>query len=564
MNFFRHSLFTISLLCVAPTAQAAEKIDNFSSLLEVESSGVVQVTETIQYDFGAESKHGIFRILETGHPQPATTWYKERYIAIEIESVEQDGNEATYEVTELGKRLEVKIGDADETLVGTHTYTIVYKMHGALSYGPDGTELYYDVTGNEWEVPIIAAQAVVQVPNEAMLAKRSACYQGVIDSIQSCARITSATTSTTFLAATLLPFEGITVAQELNAQAVQTLIVERTMPWLLFALLFTVYAVIAGRYVYRFRSAYNPDDAIIAEYEPYPDALPMYTGLLMDGRLDPKDITAGLLYLAQQGFIKIKKTEKKVMFFFEVDDYELTLLRPATSAPAGFLTTILMLLFTAGTEGETIALSDIKKNQSKQRSNQVQLMELRKALAADLKERGFYEGLPKSGYLKLILGAVAVIVIGLVSFQNELVWIFVVAISTLLVVLLVLGYRRRTSKGFAALNHLKGFKDFLSVTDAERFKFHNAPSKSPEQFLAFLPYAIALGVEKEWSEVFKDITIPTPGWYDGGSINTFSAVALSHDLGAFSTSFSSSSGTSGSSGGGSSGGGGGGGGGGSW
>ena len=119
-------------------------------------------------------------------------------------------------------------------------------------------------------------------------------------------------------------------------------------------------------------------------------------------------------------------------------------------------------------------------------------------------------------------------------------------------------------KGYEALNHLEGFKLFLTVTDKERFEFHNAPAKSPQLFMEYLPYAIALGVEKEWAKVFSDITIPQPDWYSGGSVAAFSATDFTSDISAFSSSFSSSSGTSGSSGGGGVGGGGGGGGGGSW
>ena len=128
----------------------------------------------------------------------------------------------------------------------------------------------------------------------------------------------------------------------------------------------------------------------------------------------------------------------------------------------------------------------------------------------------------------------------------------------------ILAVQRRTKKGYESLNHLKGFRDFLSVTEKERYKFHNAPEKSPQQFMQYLPYAVAFGVEKEWAEIFKDISIANPDWYRGDSVSTFSALALTNDLSAFSNSFTASAGSSPSSGGGSSGGGIGGGGGGSW
>jgi uncharacterized membrane protein len=125
--------------------------------------------------------------------------------------------------------------------------------------------------------------------------------------------------------------------------------------------------------------------------------------------------------------------------------------------------------------------------------------------------------------------------------------------------------RRRTKKGYEARDHLEGFKQFLSVTGKDRYAFHDAPAKSPGQFTQYLPYAVAFGVEEAWAEVFKDITIPEPSWYEGSSgTGHFAAATLVSDLGSFSSSFSSSSGTNASSGGGSAGGGAGGGGGGSW
>ena len=98
------------------------------------------------------------------------------------------------------------------------------------------------------------------------------------------------------------------------------------------------------------------------------------------------------------------------------------------------------------------------------------------------------------------------------------------------------------------------------MTDKERFEFHNAPEKSPELFMEYLPYAIALGVEEKWAKVFEGILIPKPDWYSDGDFANFSALSFTKDIGVFSKTLaanSSNSGTEGSSGGGFSGGGGG-------
>jgi len=207
-----------------------------------------------------------------------------------------------------------------------------------------------------------------------------------------------------------------------------------------------------------------------------------------------------------------------------VDDYEVELLKPSSGIDEAFLPQLLSLLFgeLSNTVGTIVSLSTLKQSLEMQKRNLELLTKLKAALVADLSSSGFYE---------LLFG-----------------------VSTL----------RRTRKGYEALDHLKGFKLFLSVTDKERFTFHNAPEKSPQQFMEYLPYAIAFDVERQWAKVFEGISLPNPVWYEGGSAGNFSAVGLSSSLGGFSSSFAASSGASASSGGGSSGGGGGGGGGGSW
>ena len=68
-----------------------------------------------------------------------------------------------------------------------------------------------------------------------------------------------------------------------------------------------------ARSIYRLRTKDRFNKPVIAQYEPIKGYLPMYTGVLYDGQLDPRDITAGIIYMAEQGFIKIKRTEKKVL-----------------------------------------------------------------------------------------------------------------------------------------------------------------------------------------------------------------------------------------------------------
>jgi len=568
-NLFKTKAFfitTLVFLVLPVTVFGYEKINSFDSIITLNKDGSFNVGEVIQYDFDVFNKHGIYRTIPLNHPQEASAWYKERQIDVAVSSVQVDGASVPFSLSESGNELQIRIGDPDVTITGVHEYKIYYQVEGGLSYyGTNNPELYWNVTGTDWEVPILSVNATVNDPDNTTSNER-ACYRGSDGGSLSCDIQTATSGPVTFSTNNLAPGEGLTIAESIDRTKVDVNTIEKTrtffilIPALLMALVLLIY------WLYRVKTRHQLSAPIIAEYESYPEALPMYSGVLFDGRLDPKDITAGLLYLAEQGFIKIRKTEKKVLYFFEVDDYEIELLKMVEELPTHFHDEILSLLFSSFEPGEKVLLSSLKGDSSKQRRNQKILLNLKTAVAKDVEDRGFYEQVIKLKFVLPFLALLVVVFVLLGSFLGEATAFIIIGTVVILFVVFAVIYRRRTKKGYKALHHLMGFKDFLSVTGKERFKFHNSPERNPEKFLEYLPYAVALGVEKEWAEVFKDVTIPTPTWYEGSS-GTFSAVALTNNLGAFSTAFASSSGssgTSGSSGGGSVGGGSGGGGGGSW
>jgi uncharacterized membrane protein len=136
------------------------------------------------------------------------------------------------------------------------------------------------------------------------------------------------------------------------------------------------------------------------------------------------------------------------------------------------------------------------------------------------------------------------------------------------------------------MDQLDGFKMYLETAEKNRLNMTGEPPMTIERFERILPFAIALGVEKPWSEHFEGELARNavadargdyqPTWYSGrswssssgGFSKTVSTVAtgMSAAMIAAQPVSSSSSGFSsgGGGGGGSSGGGGGGGGGGGW
>lgn len=134
-----------------------------------------------------------------------------------------------------------------------------------------------------------------------------------------------------------------------------------------------------------------------------------------------------------------------------------------------------------------------------------------------------------------------------------------------------------TPRGRDILNKLEGFKMYLKTAEKHRIRklaSVEMPEDTPEQFERLLPYAIALGVEREWAARFEEVLAACdyrPGWYVGSSAwHTVGSGRLAAELASgLGTAMASSGAGFGSTsafggGGGFSGGGGGGGGGGGW
>lgn len=62
-----------------------------------------------------------------------------------------------------------------------------------------------------------------------------------------------------------------------------------------------------------------------------------------------------------------------------------------------------------------------------------------------------------------------------------------------------------TPLGRKILDHVEGFRHYLSVAEEERLNLENPPEKTPELFEQFLPYALALGCEQQWSQKFDSV-----------------------------------------------------------
>jgi uncharacterized membrane protein len=330
--------------------------------------------------------------------------------------------------------------------------------------------------------------------------------------------------------------------------------------------------VVAGAAFYRFFVIADPrsKNPVVAWYEPPANLMPVAVGTLIDKRVDGRDLTAQIISLAQRGYLTISRIEKTTLKIFHDIDYSFKITKDVKDLSfVGDLQTLEMLFKTkTPSVGTAVRISEIKGRDLVSFSFKNIQEEIKESLVTDgyLTKITFF-------VFPIILAQIVLVAVVMIlnvimknySFDFPISAPFLIA-CVLLIPLALRSSRAYTQQGVDVRQHIKGFKEFLSVTDHERFDFHNSPEKSPTQFMEYLPYAITLGVETKWAQQFQDITIPKPDWYVSSSTAAFATSDFTDQMSTVSDTINSAvtPSSSGSGGGGFSGGGSGGGGGGSW
>lgn len=149
-----------------------EQIENFSVEIKIQPTAEFLVKETIVYDFGNNLKHGIWRQIPLGKME------------IKVEkTIDEMGNEYPKEIQKSGDYLMIKIGNPNVFVSGRKVYNIFYRVQNGLSFFQDYDEIYWNVTGNEWNVPIQQTMVSVYLPQPLPREKiKTDCFTGIVGS----------------------------------------------------------------------------------------------------------------------------------------------------------------------------------------------------------------------------------------------------------------------------------------------------------------------------------------------------------------------------------------------
>lgn len=578
---FAFAIFSTAMLFCIPLVSHAERIKSFKQDLVVNGDGSVRVTERITYDFEGASRHGIYRDIPFRNSDGS-------YLDILDVNAADDASATPTSVSQNPKNLRVRIGDPNVLVSGIRQYAISYTVKNSLVSFEKYDELYWNVTGSQWTVPIERASASVAFEGGSPKVVQFSCYRGPSGAASECSGV-SADGAVRFPDTSLAPKEGMTIAVgfakgfasgvsriggQTNAgeppvsrypSTERPSIFGDSEQWGIEAALCAAALALLAWFWSRNRDS-RSQDPVVAWYEPPMGLPPISLGTLVDKDVDMRDIAAQILSLAQRGYLSISRITEKHLMVFSSTDYLVRVEKDPSGLTFAADTKVLNMLFLDGPEsGSTVLMSDLKK--SRYRVGE-KAKEIRQDVADLLERDGYMDRKTYASFVPPVFGAGMIAAYAAVK-AGALAGVGAVVLMAVLFLAFIASRSikgKYTPSGADIRQKILGFRMFLSVTDKERFDFHNAPEKDPKQFMEYLPYAVALGVEEKWAEQFRDVLIPEPEWYRGSPGDGFVVAGFVSDLHSFSGSLAVAAvpAKSGSGGGGFSGGGGGGGGGGSW
>src|SRR3989344_5820817 len=578
-----------------------EAILSFDSAIIVNIDNSINVSETIQYTTGAEERHGIYRDI-----YPYSSENKRMNIG-NIVVTDENGTNYQFQVSEVNEYIRIKIGDPDRTFHGQKTYVIKYRATRAVAQLDSFDEIYWNVTGNEWVMPIYRAQASACLPSGGT-STQSACYFGLKGSKDKCQLISEiAGTSMCSAPSVLGPRQGLTVAvgfpkgivAPYTSSDATASFFDRSGSWLVAILLPILTLLFSLMYWYKKGRDARGTDVIVPQYDAPHELTPMEIGGIINEKVDVRNISAEIIYLATKGYLKINQLDERYIGISKTPDYQLEKLKDFSDLQNDFDKKLLAGLFNSQPRSTLSSFANYFVKDTTLDENQtlntlarsVKLSNLKNVFYKDellvvvsvadaLLAKGYYKNLGKMKNGGMRLSFIVILSLLAIVFLGEMFNVlhikgdpFPFVAGTLLSFAIygVVSYFNpaKTEKGVIAKEYILGLKDYLQIAEKDRLQFHNAPEKKPEIFEKLLPYAMVLGVSDIWAKEFEGIYTVPPSWYSGPSEGAFSAVAFSKIADNFNTfaenyMLATPRRSGGSGGSGFSGGGGGGGGGGSW
>ncbi|MBN2010807.1 DUF2207 domain-containing protein [candidate division KSB1 bacterium] len=545
-------------------AEQEERILNYHSDIFIQSDGSMLVTETIRViAMGDNIKRGIYRTFPTTYHDQYGNRIK---VGFNVTDVLRDGRQEAYHIERESNGVKIYIGQQDVFLKsGEYTYTLSYQTTRQLGYFDDFDELYWNVTGTDWDFIIDEASATVTLPTDATV-MNVAGYTGYQDDKGQNYTVDQSSTQVTFTTTEpLQPRQGLTIAVSwpkgfvpvpTTRDRVEFIIKDNPSAGagLIGVLVLLIYYLAVWMQVGK-----DPEKAmIIPLFKPPYNISPAAARYIMKMGYSNRVYAAAIVNMAVKGFLKINETkgefsltrtgaemsalssgEKRIaksLFvgnnsivlrqrnhtkigksisslkkYLKLEIEKLYFARNSVYLIPGIVISIIALIamviqapVVAGAIFMTVWLSGWSVGVT------ALTYSVFNAWRAALGSKGSHKVVGVGGAIGMTAFAIPFIggeIFGLWAFSTMLslpgaaVFMLLIAVNILFYQLL----KAPTLHGRRIMDQLEGFKMYMEFAEESRLNFLHPPERTPELFEKYLPYAIALGVENAWSDKFAGV-----------------------------------------------------------
>lgn len=633
------------LLATAGVGRADEVFSSYHSVIDVAKDGTLTVTETITANAeGNQIRRGIFRDLPLTFTDAKGRRSK---VDFKLLSVERDGEEEPYRTESISGGIRIYTGSAEVFLPrGEHTFQFTYETSRQIRFFEDHDELYWNVTGTEWAFPIDEASATVNLP-EGVRPQALDVFTGGYGATGKDARASEEGSEIFFATTRRLnPREGLTIAVKMPKGSIEQPSASQENAWWMrdhMALLIAAAGLVVVALYYGrawLKVGKDPARGVMVPRWDAPEGISPALVNYIDNRGFSGEgwtaLSAAALNLAVKGHVVLEDLKSAIVIAAtgkggseKLPTGEASLMK-AVNAAGGKL----KIDRANGTKVQATG-ADFRNAMEREHRGKYYLANTGYIVAGvllsviaiiavfvfgDLSEDSiplvivpvfiaffvsviavsFGKSLRREkSLMSRIMSIVVIAFIGFVAFTifssilavvfytatetDELPLLFAIGGIVLVNVLFFFLMGAPTPLGTRMMDGIDGLRQYMTLAEKERMNMQGAPEMSPRHFETLLPYAVALGVEKPWTQTFDRWLLAAaagaaaaaayqPAWYHGDG---FGSTSFGDRIGGFAGSMadtmtsslppppkSSSSGFS--TGGGFSGGGGGGGGGGGW
>jgi uncharacterized membrane protein len=513
-------MLALLVIAVGVSASARQlKIEKFSAELFVQPDSTLDVNETIEANFIGEW-HGLYRTIPVEYVTPQGFNYS---LFVKFEgATDAAGQTLKVESSRQGHYLKWKIY-VDDATDAVRTIHLHYLVRNGLKFFEDHDELYWNVTGDEWDVPVGDASAQILLPT-GVTGVRTNEFTGSYRSRGQDAEVTASENTVEVSMTRPLSFhEGLTIVVGWDKGFVKEPGTSDLIGQFLasnWPIFLPIPVFVFMFWLWSTRGRGPRVGPVAVQYAPPEGMSPAEAGTLVDENAAMRDITATIVDLAVRGYIVIEEKEtSQMMGLLHNKEYVFHLkkgLQEWTGLKAHELA-LLAGIFSNGAQTDV----DLSSLQNVFYKN---LPGIKNNIFDELMEHGYFQHRPdyvRSGYVGGGIAASVLLFFVATAMSQKMGMapapFFVAAILSGGI---IAGFGwfmpARTADGVKALAGVLGFENFLSHVEADHM---DRISQTPETFEKFLPYAMALGVEKKWVGAFQNIYSQPPSWYQGGYYN---------------------------------------------